>query len=149
MLEVLVGRSHFSRKNLSSLQFLPLLKPQTESGLLVGRDFLAPCTDWPDFPWHLSSSTSLLGAGIKHHHPRPQLARYWNCSTRVSFWTQLQILNWELFYSHFYVLWQEKVLPLHQPALEKSLGTPLSPALGLILVFIIICVCQIPLSLWD
>ena len=71
MLEVLDWRFHFSWKNLSSLQLLPLLKPQTESGLLIGRDFLAPCTDGPDFHWHLSSSTSLLGAGIKHHHHHP------------------------------------------------------------------------------
>lgn len=134
MLEVLVWKFHFSWKNLPSLQLLPLLKPRTELGFLIGRDFLAPCADGPDFHWHLGSSTSLLGAGIKHHqhhhHHHPPLSGYWNCSTRVCFWPPLHILNWALFYSRFCVLWQEKLLPLHQPATWKIFGNSPSPCPG-------------------
>ena len=149
MLEYWLGGPISQGRIFLPFNFYPFSNLRQSRAYLLVEIFWLPVSDWPDFHWHLGSSTSVLGAGIKHHHPRPQLAGYWNCCTRVCFWPQLQILNWELFYSHFYVWWQEKVLPLHQPALERSLGTPLSPALGLILVFIIICVCQIPLSLWD
>lgn len=147
MLEVLVWKFHFSWKNLPSL-LLPFSNlGQSQASLLI-EIFWLPVLARARLSVASKTCASLLGAGIKHHHHHhPPLSGYWNCSTRVCFWPQLHIFNWALFYSYFCVLWQEKVLPLHQPATWKIFGRlPFPLPWVLFLVFIIICVCQTPLS---